>query len=151
MDGDDFAEFLYSAKKKAYSSGISYAPGRIRGTKEFSFSEGNLKYLDIYSGSLFFLGQELLFEKEIPQWGMVYSGGLIDDNLSTKEVYDFLRDALKKMPEDMPLRGKEFFSNNRFIYKNSMEGDLFQFIGYETIEHGEDIIYELHYSGGFIE
>ncbi|MHB1441088.1 MAG: DUF5680 domain-containing protein [Cuniculiplasma sp.] len=151
MDGDDFAEFLYNAKKKAYSSGIAYAPGRIRGTKEFSFSEGNLKYLDIYSGSLFFLGQELLFEKEIPQWGMVYSGGLIDDSFSTKEVYDFLREALKKMPEDLPLRGNEFFSNSRFIYKNSTDGDLAQFIGYETIEHGENIIYELHYSGGFIE
>lgn len=151
MGDIDYASFLADAKAKGYSSGVLYMPGAIKGTKEFSYEKGKLKYIDIYSGSLFFLGQELILEGNIPQWGMVYSGGLMDDNYGTKEVYDFLKEALKRMPEELPLRGKEFFSNSRFVYKNFIEGNFDHFMGYEIIEQEDNLVYELHYSGGFIE
>ena len=151
MGDVDYASFLVDAKTKGYSSGVVYTPGAIKGTKEFSYEKGKLKYMDVYSGSLFFLGQELILEGNMPQWGMVYSGGLMDDNYRAKEVYDFLKEALKRIPEDLPLRGKEFFSNSKFVYKNFTEGNFDHFMGYETIEYGDNLVYELHYSGGFIE
>jgi hypothetical protein len=151
MDEEKFIKFLVQAKTKGYASGITYVPGTIQGTKEFSFTDGKLKYTDVYSGSAFFIGQEMVYENDTPMWGMVYSGGLLDDNYEAKEIYEFLRNALKKMPEDFPLRGKESFSNGEFIYNNSTEGDMWHFIGYEAIEHKENIVYELHYSGGYIE
>ena len=151
MEYANYVSFLVEAKTQGYSSGVTYLPGLITGTKEFTYEKGRMKYIDIYSGSLYFLGQELIMEGNAPQWGMVYSGGIMDANYGTKEVYDFLRDALKRVPQDLPLRGKEFFSNSKFVYKNLTEGDLGHFLGYETIEHEENLIYELHYSGGFIE
>ena len=45
----------------------------------------------------------------------------------------------------------EIFSGTKFVYKNSVQGDIWHFIGDEEIEHMENTIYELHYSGGYIE
>jgi hypothetical protein len=150
MNDNELGKFLCNAKKYAYSSGKAYSQSKIAETKEFIFEDKKLKYMDIYSGSVFFIGQEKVVDNNIPIWGMAYYGGILDDSYSTIEVYNFLRSALKDMPEDLPLRGKELFSNNGFTYKNATEGDMGHYIGYENIEHGGDTVYELHYSGGYI-
>ncbi len=151
MDDNQLIKFLTGAKTKGYSSGKPYLKGEIAGFKEFLFESGKLKYMDIYSGSILFTGQEIVFENSVPQWGMAYYGAILDDSYGSKEIYDFLRSALSNMPEDLPLRGKESFSNNKFTYKNATEGAIGHFIGYEEIEQSDDIIYELHYSGGYIK
>jgi hypothetical protein len=48
----------------------------------------------------------------------------------------------------MPVRGKDYLNNGQFEYKNMVEGNMDHFIGYESIEWEQDIVYELHYSGG---
>jgi len=58
-----------------YSSGKAYSQSRIADTKEFTFGDGKLKYTHIYSGSVFFIGQEKVFDNNIPIWGMAYYGG----------------------------------------------------------------------------
>ncbi|WP_337860755.1 DUF5680 domain-containing protein [Ferroplasma sp.] len=150
MESERIPEFMVEAKTKAYASGNAYSDGN-GGSKEFMFTSGNLKYTDRYVGSIFFAGQETLFESNIPVWSMVYYGGMLDDSCEPDEVYNFLRTALRNIPLDLPLRGSKYFHSNKFVYKNEAEGDLSHFIGYESIENTEDIIYELHYSGGSIE
>ncbi|MEM4835204.1 MAG: DUF5680 domain-containing protein [Ferroplasma sp.] len=151
MDEEEVIKFLGEARIKGYASGKAYSPGRIEGFKEFSYADGKLKYTDMYSGSIFFSGQETIFDNNTPVWGMVYYGGILNDDYDASEVYDFLRKALRDIPADLPLRGKEIFSGTKFVYKNSVQGDIWHFIGYEEIEHMENTIYELHYSGGYIE
>jgi hypothetical protein len=151
MESEIIPSFLLQAKTKSYASGNAYSNGNVKNSKEFTFASGNLKYIDTYIGSIFFAGQEILFDNNIPVWSMVYYGGLLDDSCEPGEVYDFLRSALRKVPPELPLRGSKHFQNNKFVYNNSIEGDLSHFIGYESIENSEGIIYELHYSGGSIE
>jgi predicted small secreted protein len=151
MEEDQLFSFLKEAKLRGYSSGIIYESTNLHGFREFNFQKGNCTYSDTYVGTLFFMGHEVVTENKIPLWGMVYSGGIVDDNFGSKEVYSFLKDALKRVDEEFPVRGKAFLSNNRYIYQNAHEGDFGQFIGYESIEANEELIYELHYSGGYIE
>ena len=150
MDDNKLTKFLTSAKLNGYSSGNAYSKGKIAGTMEFLFKDGKLKYEDIYSGTVSFIGQETVFDNNIPQWGMVYYGAILDDSYDSKEVYDFLRSALRTMPESLPLRGNDVFSKNKFTYKNASEGDIGHFMGYEEIEEADNVIYEMHYSGGYI-
>ena len=115
MDEGEVIKFLGEAKIRGYASGKPYSPGRIEGFKEFSYVDGKLKYTDMYSGSIFFIGQETIFDNNIPVWGMMYYGGILNDDYDAGEVYDFLRSVLRDTPEGLPLRGKELFSGDSMV------------------------------------
>lgn len=84
---------------------------------------------------------------------MVYSGGIIQRDLSNNQVvriYQFLRSALKLVSIDAPYRGPELYEEGNLVYANKVQGDINDFSGYEAIYYETNRIYELRYSGGFI-
>jgi len=124
------------------------------GSKQFEYQMEDFNYRDIYYGTSFFIGQEVVEYKEKPIWSMIYSGGIIITDLSREqifEIYRFLREAMKLVDLESLYRGPKFFEEQEYVYKNEFKGKLDNFWGDETIEKNGFLIYELRYSGGIIK
>jgi len=153
---NDFKKFLIDAKKATYASqgdDASVVP-YFNGSKQLEYQMEDFKYRDIYYGTSFFIGQEVVEYKEKPIWSMIYSGGIIITDPSKKQTFDtyrFLREAMKLVDLESLYRGPRFFEEQEFFYKNDFKGQLDNFWGVETIEKNGFIIYELRYSGGNIK
>jgi hypothetical protein len=112
------------------------------------FQEGHFLYRDVYFGMSYFVGQEVVYYQGNPIWSMCYSGGV--DKEFVKEVYAFLRKAMRNVSADTPFRGHKEFVEGDYIYRDSNKGKLDKFVGKETISFADKVVYSLNYSGGFI-
>lgn len=151
---NEFLQFTITAKINTYASkgdAASVEPV-LRGSKQLEYKLNDYYYRDIYYGMEYFVGIETIEYKSIPIWSMVYSGGIVKQNLSTqeiKETYSFLRDALLMVTTDLPYRGPKSYEKGKLLYKNDVKGGINNFSGHEMIFHNSEMIYELRYSGGF--
>jgi len=149
IDIRELCRFLVKAKINTYASGRE---GAILsdGSKELIFSEGKFLYRDRYFGFDPFIGEEVVSCKGKCTWGMNYYGFTIPlEGIFSKEVYAFLREALKRIKEGKPFRGPEKYEENSFKYVNSVEGNISMFNGTEKIFYKEKEVYRLLYHGGF--
>jgi len=144
-----FLEFLIKAKIYTYASGGEGGEKILDdGSKEFVFQKGNYVYRDRYFGSKAFIGEEIVFEFNKQIWGMNYYGKIFTDNLSTKEIYSFLKKAMQLVTEKRPFRGPDHFTEGNFIYTDKSVGDASWFEGVEEIFYNDVKVYELKYHGG---
>ena len=150
MDTVRLLDFIVRAKKQSFASGTGNTEPDIPGSKEFIIREGTMEYRDIYFGVLSFNGIETVYSKGVPVWGMVYSGGVIDNTVDNGGIYRFLKKCLYLVSVEAPYRGPKSYTESNYIYDNDFSGDISYFIGYERIDEGENTLYELHYSGGYI-
>lgn len=152
MDLNKLSKFLVKAKINTYASnGEGGEKVLLDKSKEFTFKEKDLKYRDRYFGSKSFIGEEIVFKKEKPIWGMNYYGGIVSNNTSEKEVYNFLKQALRKVKENKPFRGPNSFKENSFKYINKSKGSIESFFGEEKIYCRNKLVYKLNYHGGIIK
>jgi len=144
--------FLVQAKQATYASGKK-AEASLSGGKQFEFISDDFCYRDIYFGEQFFVGQEIVYFKNSPIWSMCYSGGLMasSDIEVQKGVYAFLKEALKNVPREFPVRGPSVIEYEKLKYKNEIMGELGRFCGFEEIYFEENVLYQLHYAGGLIK
>ncbi len=150
IDTKELSQFLVKAKVNTYASDPKATILRD-GTKELVFSEGRLFYRDRYLGESSFIGQELVFHQDEHLWGMNYYGYAIPSkDFSLRNLYTFLRKALKRVDVKKPFRGPEKYEERFFKYANSVDGDVSQFNGAETIFYKGVEVYRLLYHGGFI-
>ena len=56
-----------------------------------------------------------------------------------------------QMPEDAPYRGPKELKDGEYFYQNSWQGDIERYSGEELISLGDTVIYQAHYSGGFVD
>lgn len=149
-DTERFVKFLLDAKKATYASGMkeSAEPTRPH-SKDLGYEEGDFLYLDSYFGGFGFIGQEIVYEKGAPAWGMNYYGKTIHRDVSEMPV--FLKECLKLVPEEAPFRGPERYVRDGFEYRCMYSGDIADFTGKEEIYLKDRLIYELHFHGGFVE
>jgi hypothetical protein len=101
----------------------------------------------------FFVGQEVVTDKQRAIWSMSYAGGVspeITDRDKFLGVYAFLRKALLCIGEDRPFRGPPQFEQGSYRYVNASEGGLSEFHGTERIYLEGMPVYGLRYSGGII-
>ena len=147
----DFKEFLIFAKRSTYISGEQSIPPKSIASKNFLVEKNDFRYEDQYFGNLTDIGQETVWFKNTPIWGMVYRGGIFPDFIDLhQETFLFLKQALKNIPSDLPIRGKSFYTENNFEYFNYPEGDIFNFTGKELIFFkGKQICFR-NYVGGTI-
>ncbi len=150
MNQDELVEFIVESKRNGYAGGNREEKPQIRGSREYSSKKGSLSYRDIWFGNRTFSGIETVFENERAVWGMVYSGGLLDEDGREDRVYAFLKKCLYLVDREAPYRGPKMFTDGTFTYTNEFSGEFEYFMGYENISENDDIIYELHYSGGSI-
>lgn len=150
MKVQELCTFLVRAKTSTYASGREGAVLED-GSKELVFKEKNFRYKDRYFGFNPFIGEENVFRKGRLLWGMNYYGFVSSRTVSPKEVYGFLREALRRVDEERPFRGPENYVHGHLSYVNWVEGTISKFRGTEKILYKGREIYKLFYHGGVIK
>lgn len=151
MDINQLSKFLVKAKTSTYASGGEGGEKILPdGSKEFEFKEEGLKYRDRYFGFNPFVGQEVIFQNKKIIWGMNYYGKVVSKIIPPKQIYQFLQEALRKIPKDKPLRGYPRFKKNNFQYFNKVNGTVEKFDGEEKIFYQRKLVYRLVYHGGIV-
>jgi hypothetical protein len=152
MNLEQLSKFLVKAKISTYASfGETGKEMLVDGGKEFSFEQGEFRYRDRYFGSSSFIGEEIVFQDGKVIWGMNYYGGDVSDIISSEKVYDFLKEALKKVTKDKPFRGPDNFKKDDFEYINKPEGRVERFSGQESILYKGELVHRVNYQGGLIK
>ena len=64
---------------------------------------------------------------------MNYFGEIVSKKVSSEKLYNFLKEALKMVTEDLPFRGPKEFKKGDFLYQNEVEGEISNFSGKEII------------------
>lgn len=149
MKNKDLEIFLLEAKKKTFASKLSFPIIKRDGSKEYVYRKGFFVYRDNYFGSNVDTGRELVFFKGMLLWSMAYMGGMIlgEESIS-RACFSFLKECLRNAPLDFPVRGPKYYKNKNFVYTNSWEGTLEDFVGEEKIFFGEKQVYFRNYLGG---
>lgn len=146
----NFKDFLIKAKKATYANKQAITKISPDNSKELIFKEDILIYRDRYFGHNPFFGEEIVFKKNKPFWGMNYQGKCFS-KLKTKEVYNFLKYCLSEVSKDSPVRGPRQIIKGKLKYTNEKKGDIEFFIGIEKIFIKEKLVYICHYHGGLIK
>ena len=152
---EQFVDFLLEAKRTTYAGQGDEATVTplVAGSKQLEYRDGDYLYRDIYFGMAYFVGQEVVFHRELAVWSMSYAGGVMPrsrDNSDTRAIYAFLRLALRHGGRDEPYRGPAAFIRDFLTYTNSSSGSLAIFSGIEGISREGAQIYECRYAGGFL-
>jgi len=157
---DTLVDFLIRAKKSTYAnSTIEKVLSSRVGSSDYNYEEiiDNKKYTyhDTYFGGIKFMGEEVVYcDNNKPIWGMNYYGITYDDALGEAAMDNALRPALMKVGENrniIPARGPIKFENNGYIYTFKTTGTIENFDGIEQVYKDNNLIYELHCSGGIIK
>jgi hypothetical protein len=138
-------KFLVKAKIATYASNGNEKKLED-GSRELNYSEDTFVYRDRYFGSNPFIGEEVVWENNKPVWCMNYSG-----KAKNKDVYLFLKKALTLVPEDNPYRGPLQYIEGDWKYVNLVNGTIENFNGTEIIFFKDELVYELHYHGGYVK
>ena len=125
---------------------VKYLVKPIRaGHKDYGFTKEDWKYHDSYAGWHMAPGREVVHYKGKPVWQMSYQGMTVD-GLSKefiKDVFTFLKKALRSVPETMPFRGPVKFLEGEFVYEFKFEGDYKYFKGRESITYkGKEVFFQ---------
>lgn len=144
-------QFLFTANKAGYAFGDESK--RIKesdGSTSIRFEQGDFSLHDNYFGGEPYGGRMVVFFKGKPEWIMVYYG-LVVPSVKAESVYMILRNALKQMPEEMPLRGPEAYQHEDYQYQNTWKGLLERYSGEEKILKNGELVYHANYLGGLID
>lgn len=144
-------DFLVEAKKRTYASaGESGEKKLADGTRELSYENGDWKYRDRYFGFRAFVGEEIVWEKKKPVWGMNYYGRILSDSVDAEALYRFLKKALILIAPERTFRGPESFCKQEWEYMDRSKGTVEAFSGVEEIYFQGKKVYELLYHGGTV-
>lgn len=145
---ETLCRFLLKARQRGYAAKAEHAaPCRTASLDYYvEDAEVGLTYLDSYFGADPFGGEEVVWKGGVAIWCMNYYGRL----LSHEVGYDFLREAMLRAPEELPLRGPAYYAAGGYAYVCKTQGDLGFFSGEEQIYRAEDqaLVYEGFFHGG---
>ena len=143
---NELKAFLVRAKCATYASGREEDGTSRPHARDFRYQEETLAYIDSFVGGKAFAGEEIVYEKGIPVWGMNYQGRQMGVGFDG----GFLRKALLQVPEQTPFRGPIEYQEGSFLYCNAYAGDIDWFFGREEIYASGVSVYECMYHGGFL-
>lgn len=140
-------EFITEARENTYAaSGSEVDNPRLLGSRQFDFQKGDYFYRDIFfQGGKKFIGQEIIYQSNIPVWGMNYLG-----EITGRTETDFLKESLLELSDRCRFGQLCQFEKRELKYKDSGQGDLSDFYGKEQIFYKDKNIYNLTYQGGLI-
>jgi len=142
-------KLLHEAKVNTYARSGEGGEAKLKnGGKKFEYRKGKFYYQDIYFGYNPFVGEEIIFYQQNPVWGMNYYGQVITKNIPAKDIYSFLKKALRKPNLASPYRGPDVYKSGDLKYVNKAEGHIDDFKGREKIYYKNKLIYILNYHGG---
>lgn len=146
-DKQTLIKFLCEVKRNTYAATQNEVEGTRPNSHDFLYEKENLKYIDTYLGSNQFVGEEALWEDNIPVWGLNYTGRAVSEEFDG----EFLKEALKRSTQEYPYRGPKFFVKGNYTYKCRVEGDFEWFVGCEKIMYKGTKVYEAMFQGGLIK
>lgn len=148
----ELSKFLVKAKINTYANGGERETRILEdGSKELAYEENEFRYRDSYFGFNPFIGEEIVWQNGKVIWAMSYYGRITSEIVSVKQVYQFLRKAMRQVKEDRPFRGPNNFKEDDFEYIDESKGTIDSFVGAERIFYRREEIYRLNYHGGFIK
>ncbi len=151
MDIKLLKNFLIETKKGGFGAGKNKNWTKEKdGSTTIIFELGDFKMHDNFFGGDPWGGREVIFFKGNPSWIMVMYGVVDSSFKDFKNAYKFLQKALLNQPGTFPVRGPQIFKEEDFVYRNKIEGNLENFLGYETISKGNKQIYKTSYAGGLV-
>ena len=144
---EELKKFIAEARKNTYAGdGVPVDNPRLISSKQLEYQKSDYFYRDIYfTGGKNFIGQEMVYQNNLPIWGMVYLG-LIEP----KEASRFLKNSLLALSEECRFGGKCQFKDDEFRYEDKGTGETTKFEGEERIFMKEKEVYNLKYLGGLI-
>jgi Domain of unknown function (DUF5680) len=151
----NLVEFIQKAKIATYAAQgdeASLSP-MLPDSKQLEYREGEFLYRDVYVGMFRFAGQEIVYQSGKAVWSMSYAGGLLSEcpREKAKVVYEFLREALKRVSKDLPLRGPTSLARSEDMrYQCLVEGTFEAFHGIEEIREFGVKIFRVIFSGGLV-
>lgn len=144
---EELIVFLLEAGRHTYAGkGAEEKTSSRPGSHDLIYEKDGLKYIDSYVGGERFLGEEVLFQDNIPIWSMNYAGRTLEDSFSG----DFLKEALLLRSVEKPYRGPDIYSNGNYTYHSNVTGDFTWFQGREEIFYGNVKVYECIFHGGIV-
>ena len=153
LDHSRLTKFLNAANKATYANREASKSTSLRpASEDYHFEEDDLIYHDTYFGARNFIGEEVVYENNIPVWGMNYYGQVLKEEVSTADAYKILRPALMQEYENiLPVRGPKIYTEGEHTYRNSVNGSLDSFSGIEEIYIKDELVYRCWYHGGDIK
>lgn len=151
---DSFYQFLIEAKKQTYANEQGKKCNSTRnGSHDYEYSCEGFTYHDTYFGGVDFMGEEIVYLKDTPIWGMNYYGITLDPTLSEEAIDKALRPALMQVGKDniLPVRRPKEFINGEYKYTFEVTGELNWFEGEEIIYKNNHKVYCLKCHGGKIK
>lgn len=144
--------FIVKAKAATYiGDGIKSSSHRPA-SHDLQFHEGSFSYLDSYFGGSDFLGQEVVYHKEVPIWAMNYYGRIIEpEKIAAAEAGQILKKSLSRMYEEGRFLGGFEHTTHGCTYTDTSKGDTTSFTGKEWITRENIKVYELIYHGGLVK
>lgn len=149
---DEMIQFLLKAKKSTYAGkGAETSPSRPE-SHDYQYKEGDYLYIDTYLGGAKFVGEEAVWYKGAPIWSMNYIGRVLEDSTTSGEFSgDFLKEAMRSVPEEIPYRGPLLYQKGDYTYHCKITGDFTWYQGEEDIFCKSKKIYECVFHGGMVK
>ncbi len=149
LNSPEFLQFLLLAKKSTYASGAGSSGSSRPASSDLKFAQGDFLYFDTYLGSRDFIGEEAVWFRGQPIWGMNYHGVMLVET-APQGFVEILHAALSKVPADAPYRGPAELTLGDFRFTCQWQGGIDRFQGSERIDHSGQPIYDLVFHGGRI-
>jgi len=144
--------FIVKAKAATYVGDGKKSPSHRPGSHDLHFYEGSFSYLDSYFGGSDFLGQEVVYYKEVPVWVMNYYGRIIEpEKIAAADAGQIIKESLSKMYEEGRFLGGFKYTTQGSNYTDTSLGDATSFTGKEWITRENIKVYELVYHGGLVK
>jgi len=153
MDLNGLGRFLVAANKAGHASGVDGVQLKEPdGSTSIRYSDGPLTYHDCYDGGEPYCGRIRVCHSGDPVWCMTYYGSVSPVIRFPDPIYNFLAEALLKMPEDAPFRGPKSHNKacSRLKYENHWDGTIHEFNGSECILDGGLVVFSTVYMGGVV-
>lgn len=149
---ENLESFIRLAHSQSYANpDVPRVESTRLNSQDYHYEQGDLVYHDTYFGGRDFIGEEIVYQKQTPIWGMNYHGYFVSPDANEHEFSTFLRLALRQEdPTVLPIRGLQRFENGNSLYTLEVTGDLNRFVGVERIYQGSQLIYQLYLHGGLI-
>lgn len=149
LNSPEFLQFLLLAKKSTYASGSGSIGSSRPASADLKFAQGDFLYFDTYLGSRDFIGEEAVWFRGQPIWGMNYHGIMLIETIPDG-FSEILHTALKLAPAGAPYRGPAELTLGDWRYTCQWQGSIDRFLGSERIDHLGQPVYDLFFQGGRI-
>lgn len=147
----DLEKFIIEARINTFAGDAQLVSiPRLNTSKQLEYQKADYFYRDIYfTGSINFIGQEVIYKNNKVVWAMNYFGNTFDAK-NEKLATLFLKETLNKLSKDCRFGKNCEFEKREFKYQGTGQGSLEKFSGSEQIFQKENLIYQLSYQGGII-